>query len=547
MAPPSKDPPNHQDADVRAVTDTPTVELPSALTCAGVPARRLKSGVFNGGVAAATSSEFFKSKSLWKPLANKWDHRLSKESKSRKASSLKGAAKYLAKPGIISLGGGLPSSDYFPFEHIEIRVPTVGQFSEEETKINGQDVRIGKHDVPEGKSAFDLAIALNYGQGTGSAQMLRFVTEHTEIVHNPPYQDWQCIVDVGSTYALDTLYRMFCERGDYVISEEYTFATAVETAAPLGVKFLGVKIDDEGLIPEDLDQLLENWDDQARGGRKPYVLYTVPSGQNPTGSTQGRVRRQEIYRVAQKHDLLIIEDEPYYFLQMQPYTGPNAPPAPLPATHEEFLNSLVPSLLKMDVDGRVIRMDSFSKVISPGSRLGWITATSQICERFIRNCEVSAQNPSGFSQVILHRLLDEHWGHAGYLDWLIFIRKEYTQRRDIILQACEKYLPKELASWNPPAAGMFQWIKIAVEKHPDFGKREVVDIEDDIFQASVGECVLLSPGSWFAAERGVKHTALFFRATFAAAAGPDMTEAIRRFSVALKRVFKWEENEQISV
>ena len=83
--------------------------------------------------------------------------------------------------GLISLGGGLPSSDYFPFEHIEVRVPTVGQFSEEETRIAGQNVKIGKYDVLEGNSTYDLAIALNYGQGTGSAQLLRFVTEHTEV------------------------------------------------------------------------------------------------------------------------------------------------------------------------------------------------------------------------------------------------------------------------------------------------------------------------------------------------------------------------------
>ena len=83
--------------------------------------------------------------------------------------------------GIISLGGGLPSSDYFPFEHIDVKVPSVGKFSEAETKGSGKVLRIGKHDVPEGKSAYDLAISLNYGQGTGSAQMLRWVTEHTEV------------------------------------------------------------------------------------------------------------------------------------------------------------------------------------------------------------------------------------------------------------------------------------------------------------------------------------------------------------------------------
>ena len=87
--------------------------------------------------------------------------------------------------GIISLGGGLPSSDYFPFEHIDVKVPSVGQFSEAETKESGKVLRIGKHDVREGKSAFDLEISLNYGQGTGSAQILRWVTEHTEVQLHP--------------------------------------------------------------------------------------------------------------------------------------------------------------------------------------------------------------------------------------------------------------------------------------------------------------------------------------------------------------------------
>lgn len=79
-------------------------------------------------------------------------------------------------------------------------------------------------------------------------------------------------------------------------------------------RFLGVKMDSEGLLPDALDELLSNWDAKSRGARKPFVLYTVPSGQNPTGATQGTERRRAIYKVAQKHDLYILEDEPYYFL-----------------------------------------------------------------------------------------------------------------------------------------------------------------------------------------------------------------------------------------
>lgn len=380
---------------------------------------------------------------------------LSTESKARKPSTLKGAAKYLKTPGLISLGGGLPCSEYFPISEIDFKVPSVPHFSEQETLTSGVTIKSGKYDISEGKSAFDLSVALNYGQGTGSAQMIRFITEHTELVNNPPYADWQCCMTVGSTSALEQTLRMFTERGDYIMSEEYTFTTAVETAAPLGVKCIGIKMDNQGLLPKDMDELLSNWNVRARGARKPHLLYTVPTGQNPTGAVQGVERRKELYKVARKHDVYIIEDEPYYFLQMQPYTGVNAPAVPPPASNEEFLEALVPTLLSLDIDGRVMRMDSFSKVIAPGTRVGWITASEQIVERFIRHNEHSCQNPGGISQLILYKMLDETWGHDGYLKWLINLRLEYTKRRNALLEACEKFLPRDIVTWNPPAAGMF--------------------------------------------------------------------------------------------
>jgi aromatic amino acid aminotransferase I len=237
--------------------------------------------------------------------------------------------------------------------------------------------------------------------------------------------------------------------------EEYTFSSAQETALPLGLKVAPIKMDAEGLLPESLDEVLSNWDEAARGARKPFVLYTIPTGQNPTGATQQAERRKAIYKVAQKHDVYIVEDEPYYFLQMQPYTGADSEPVPPPANHAEFIKSLIPSYLSLDVDGRVLRLESFSKVIAPGSRVGWAVGSEQIIERFTRTCETSSQNPSGISQLALYKLLDEHWGHAGYLDWLIQLRMSYTSRRDSMVHACEQYLPQDIAYWNPPAAGMF--------------------------------------------------------------------------------------------
>ncbi|PKY01582.1 amino acid aminotransferase [Aspergillus campestris IBT 28561] len=508
------------------------------LTVDGVAALRANGPQVPTGVAPSTSSDMFKSPACYtKPKAKSWDHVLSIESQSRKVSTLKGAAKYLKNPGLISLGGGLPSPEYFPFQELSIKVPTPPGFGPQATRENGTVLTSAKGDVRNGKSLYDLEVALNYGQAIGAPQLLRFVTEHTEIIHNPPYADWQCCLNAGSTYAWDTVLRMLCNRGDYIMMEEYTFSSAQETVLPQGVNVVPIKMDEQGLLPGSLDDVLSSWDEAARGARKPFVLYTIPTGQNPTGATQQGERRKAIYEVAQKHDVIIVEDEPYYFLQMQPYTGPDAEPVPPPKTHDDFIKSLIPSYLSLDVDGRVIRLESFSKVLSPGSRTGWIVAAEQFIERFVRNCETSSQNPCGFSQIAFFKLLDEHWGHAGYLDWLIDIRLSYTNRRDAMVHACETHLPREIASWNPPAAGMFHWIQIDWQKHPGLASGKTREaIEQEIFQAAVDNGVLVSRGSWFTAS-GLREESMFFRATFAAASAENIEEAIKRFGDALRIQF----------
>ncbi|KAI4701498.1 hypothetical protein J4E81_003238 [Alternaria sp. BMP 2799] len=535
MSPPSA-------VEVSAVSDTSGVTIPNPLSAPvlsnEILGRRKKTTAAQWGVAAPSDTANFRFKSHdHKPKAKRWSHIMTKEATIRKGNSLKEAAKYLGTPGIISLGGGLPSSEYFPFEELSIKVPKIGHFSEAETRESGVTITAGKHDLAENKSNFDIATAFNYGQGSGSAQLLRFMTEHTELIHDPPYQDWKCTMTIGSTSATDMCLRMFTRPGDMILSEEYTFSAFVETARPMGVRVCGVPIDNEGLLPDEMDSLLTNWDQTARGARKPHLLYTVPTGQNPTGATQSAERRHALYKVCQKHDIHILEDEPYYFLQMQPYTGANAPSIPPPASHADFIKSLVPSYLSIDTDGRVIRFDSFSKVIAPGSRIGWITAPAEVVERYSKHADVSTQNPAGMSQLILFKLLDEHWGHAGYLDWLIHMRMQYTHRRDIILSACSKYLPTEVMSWKPPMAGMFHWMQVDFRKHPSYPAKSIESIEEGIFMRVIEHGALVMRGSWFYADAEEEHNTLFFRATYAAAPGEKIEEGIRRLGEAVREEF----------
>ncbi|KAF2403945.1 PLP-dependent transferase [Trichodelitschia bisporula] len=507
--------------------------------------RRRKVPKTQWGVAAPASSSTFKIASNLgsKPQSKRWDHLLSPEALSRHPSSVKSAAKYLSQPGLISLGGGLPSSNYFPFSQLTISVPPKGGPFADPSPTPHTTVTAGKNDQANGTSLADIATLFQYGQGTGSAQLLRWITEHTELVHDPPYADWGCTTTIGATSSLDMALRMFTQRGDMILGEEWTFASAVETAAPMGVRIVPIPMDAQGLLPVELDRVLAGWDERARGARKPRVLYTVPTGQNPTGATQLPTRRREVYRVCQKHDVYIFEDDPYYYLQMDGYVPGMAATEEAKPSHESFLASLIPSFLRIDTDGRVLRMDSFSKVLTPGARIGWVTASAQIIERYKLHADVSTQGASGISQLVLFKLLEDHWGHGGFVDWLIYLRKEYEGRRRTMMAACEALLPREVVSWTVPDAGMFLWLKIDHTKHPGAGEKSIAELEEEVFLGTIRHGALVMRGSLFQADRDSPLGALFFRTTFAAASEENIREAIRRFGEAIREVFGLEVGE----
>lgn len=533
--------------DLAPLDDTPSPEWHSGIcisdssmkdpTIADIDARRQAVGQMAAPTAAYADSDMFKlqcSRASHKPVARRWDSHLTAESLARAPGILKVAGRFLKRPGIISLARSLPTPDFFSFRSISAQVPTSNQsilFEDEST------IEIGIHDIATENAEFDLSVALNYGQAAGSAQMIRWITEHVELLHNPPYANWDTCLTAGSTDGLHQALRMLCDknRGDSWMTEEYSYATALETAIPLGIKTVGIKMDSEGLIPEAMDQILINWDASRMEARKPHVLYTVPTGQNPTGSTQSASRRRAIYDVCQKHDVYILEDDPYYFLQLHSHTPPHGQPRK--RSVGEVLASLPPSYLSIDTDGRVMRFDSFSKILAPGARMGWVAASEQMIERFIRHSETASQGPSGFSQAIVYKLVDEKWGHAGFLNWLQRLQAGYTDRRDVMMSAFDRFLPKLIVSWDVPSAGMFCWLKINYGCHPNSKIYSTLDIEEEIFAACLKRGVLLAKGSWFRAEPDLPLQGVFFRLTFAAASAESMEVAVRAFGTALRTVF----------
>lgn len=498
---------------------------------------RRRSQPLSGAIAPAVSSDCFKSSRCFqKPKSKLFDHLLSTESKSCGAATLKAAGKELIED-VISLGTGRPSPEFFPFFGLDLRfreVPDLNSACPAETVVWS----VGKYDSRYDTSRLDLSLALNYGYGAGSEHLMRFITEHVDVVHNPPYSDWEVSLTVGSTSALDMALRMFCTRGDYILMEEYSYSGAIEAASPLGLRIAGIEMDDQGLSPRHLDKTLKDWDPLCMGASKPILLYMVPTGHNPTGTTQTLQRRKEIYAVAEKHDLYIIEDDPYYFFQFE--TLRHTSPSPSSTDVDAFLGQLIPSYLSLDVSGRVLRLDSTSKVLGPGLRCSWMTGSASIISRLLYHLDVSTVSPSGLSQVAMYALLEETWGHTGFVKWLMYLCHEFLQRRDVFIQACEKYLPADLCTWQVPASGMFHWIWVNWKAHPlakplgceAYCPSTMLRIEERVIRAALEAGVMCCKGSAF---RGAESPGedMFLRATFATAPLPQLIEGVRRLSRAL--------------
>ncbi|CEP62923.1 bifunctional 2-aminoadipate transaminase/aromatic-amino-acid:2-oxoglutarate transaminase LALA0_S06e07030g [Lachancea lanzarotensis] len=485
-------------------------------------------------------------------------HHFSVETKSRKASPLKSCIHLFHDPNIIFLGGGLPMSKYFPWDNLNVQSPLppfkngIGEVPSGTDKDTCH-VQIRRDETTKAGDTIDVPLsrALQYGHSQGQPEFLSFVKEHTELVHKMQYSDWDVLATTGNTGAFESALRIFCDRGDTILAEQYSFSASIYAAEAQGINVFPVPLDDHGLIPERLATILDNWNPEVK---KPKLLYTIPTGQNPTGSSLSYERKAEIYRIAQKHDLIILEDEPYYFLQMDEYQeDPSQRKTTTYSSHSEFLQSLAKSFISMDTEGRVIRMDSFSKVLGPGTRLGWIVASKQIVTAFLRLHEMSIQNPSGFSQSIVAGTLNR-WGQDGFLDWMVGLRQEYNEKRDVAIDALHKYVPEDsVFHVNPPIAGMFFTISIDSSKHPEFAtkyesKPELV--EQAIYNKVVESGVLIVPGAWFKVEgetqppqpaeskKELDPNRIFFRGTYAAVPLDKLQDGIRKVGIALKEEFQ---------
>jgi len=403
----------------------------------------------------------------------------------------------------------------------------------------------------------DIATTLQYGRATGLPALADFVREFTldhMLQGKLAYADDRAdiLLTCGSTDGFSKVVGCLGSPGDSMLVEEVTYPNALQTATPYGIRAAPVRMDRDGMMvdgPGGLRDVLENWDEE-RNGRRPHLMYTVTIGQNPTGVLLKRQRRRQIYELCDAHDVVIIEDDPYWHLQFtaESHRKPAAGEKPT----YPFLAALEPSFLTIDTAGRVVRLDTFSKTIAPGCRMGWITAQKPIIAALVGATETSTQQPSGFAQGMVAELLCRSWGMDGWVAWLESLRDAYEERMlamaDILesgkelitvvsrddLEVVER---TQLYSFAKPDGGMFVWVRMNLRSHPAYrcflarGNTKA-DLMAKLWDWNVlTQLVLASPGGIFAAAEGEPRDKAdeCFRFSFAAIELDEVKSATARW------------------
>ncbi|KAI8059197.1 pyridoxal phosphate-dependent transferase [Gongronella butleri] len=408
---------------------------------------------------------------------------ISKHSKARNPSSIRNLMPYMNRKDMISLGAGQPNPETFPFESFTM------------TLKNGQVIDMDPQRFRQ---------CLSYDATAGFAPLVDWLKQLQQTEHQPPVPV-DLAIGAGSQDLLTKGLEMMIDPGDAVLVEDPVYTGALAFLHTQPCDLVGVPTDNGGLIPEKLEELLANWPASNPHGKqdqpRPRALYTTPTGSNPTGLSISEDRKRQIYAICQKFDIMILEDDAYYYLQ--------------------FAETRIPSYLSMDVDGRVLRCDSMSKIVSSGLRLGWVTGPKELIERMNMHTMTTNLQPAGLSQLVTFEVLNQ-WGIDGFFSHVKRVSAFYREKRDLFVDSLNKYM-KGRADWEVPTAGMFVWLKL----------HGVTDSYDLVMNNALKKKVVAIPGDAF---MPMGNKTSYIRVSFSNVSKEQMDEALVRLAQVLDEV-----------
>ncbi len=383
-----------------------------------------------------------------------------------RASEIRELLKLLDRPEMISFAGGLPNPAAFPVTAMQTIVTHVMQYHASEALQYGPT---------EGHFRLRSAIARGMGQHYGAPQDVDNI-----------------LITTGSQQALNLLCCVLLDPDDIVLTASPTYLGALLTFNVYRARVQGVATDAEGIIPDALEEQLRML---ANDGRRAKIIYLVPTFDNPTGRTMGQSRRRRVYDLATQYDVLVIEDDPYGLLRFE-----GEPVAPIKS---------------LDQEGRVAYLGSFSKILAPGFRVGWLAAEANLMRKAVLAKQAQDICTSVFGQYCVF----EAMAHDMLFKHIEEICTLYRGKRDLMLSAIEDEFPK-VVKWNRPEGGLFLWLELPA----------VIDTTELLPKAISHNVAYVTGKPFFPDATG--HNTL--RLNFSYAEDPHIMEGIRRLSNVIK-------------
>lgn len=390
-----------------------------------------------------------------------WNSRLARRTQRMRSSVIRELLKQTMQPDIISFGGGLPAPELFPVREFEEACHYVLQTKGE--------------------------MALQYGPTEGYPPLKEYLAEAMYRYGIKVEPDNILIVN-GSQQGLDLIGRLFIDPGSVVITSRPTYLGALQAWNACEAEYITLPLDDDGMCVDGLPAALEQHP-------KPRFVYVLPNFHNPAGTTLPLERRNRLVEIARKHDLVIIEDDPYGELRFE---GEDITP----------IYRLAPE--------RTIYLSTFSKTLAPGLRLAWVVAPAPIIGRMVQAKQGTDLHTGTFVQMVANDICQR-----GILRQHVRkLRQVYRQRRDVMLDALAEHMPPN-SSWTKPLGGLFLWARAD----------ERINTRDFLVKAAELKVAYVPGFAFYPGEDGGENA---MRLNFSNASEAMINEGIYRLGVAMK-------------
>ena len=384
-----------------------------------------------------------------------------------KASAIRELLALTAKPEIISFAGGLPAPELFPVEQMAQA---------------GAAVMQGE----EGRKA------LQYSSTEGYLPLRKQIVERMAAKNNINTTVDNIIVTSGSQQGLDFSGRIFLDKDDIVLIESPSYLGALNAFKANEPKFIEVPTDEGGMIMEELEKILEKED-------RVKMIYVIPDFQNPSSRTWSLERRQKFMEIINKYEIPVVEDNPYGELR--------------------FEGEQYPALKSLDTKGLVVFLGTFSKILAPGYRLGWICAEGEILNKYNFIAQAASLQASTIGQMETSKFIDMFDLDAHVAK----ICEVYGKRRDLMYNTMKECFPPEV-KFAKPTGGLFLWVEL-----PEY--LDAAELAKECLAANVAYV----PGEGFYPGGNVKNT---FRMNYSCMPEDKIVEGIHRLAEVLKKHIK---------